>query len=398
MILPLKKSLSRYSLAAMMALLPVHAAALEALADEQMSEVSGAGLAFAFDDFSFRMAPTSYIELSGTATTDPNWKRGDVRYYGWSFTGNDNDTTATDWANNGCNGTEAILSCPLGSTGVANFAAVYDPFVLRVFQYEGYDFQGSYLTGANRPTVLELIGPSQSDAWRWSFWGEIEVDRGGASASHLQSQTIISGKPITRDGTPTILRIMQAANDSDRTFGITYQSALSGDFRFSVAQTNTSPDTLHSVPDFNNNEGLHFKNVDAFVPLGHLHSQAITLDDSPTADDGNFSITLTQVPNVDAVYNEIYCGNILSVDGACAVADTNIDYFGRKVVKTTTQNPETHGYIRWGDFSLGTYPTATDRTNGIYFVDTAGAVTNIGLARMEGVLIQYMRLTTLAAN
>ncbi|MGY6555349.1 MAG: hypothetical protein ACXIUM_12610, partial [Wenzhouxiangella sp.] len=58
-----------------------------ALEDDEMAGVSGYGLALAADNFRFQMAPTSYIEITGRPTSLSNWERGDLRYYGASWTG-----------------------------------------------------------------------------------------------------------------------------------------------------------------------------------------------------------------------------------------------------------------------------------------------------------------------
>ena len=434
-------SLSHMLLGAALTIGASQAMALKELDDSSLSEVQGAGFAFALDNFSMRFAPTSFIELTGASVNGVGWQRGDARYYGLSMT-NGSQPGGTDWyatlngGGGGCGGnttySNTFLACPLGNGnnpslgqtgnvyGIGAMASVYDPYVLRVFDYEGYDYQGNYLDGTGgtvKPTILELIGPSQTEDWRWSFWGELEVDRvagdpsaeigaancssGGADcADFLQSQTIIHGKPVTKDGKPAILRVMQTENTEDNTFGITYQSALSGDFRFSVRQkdNNALSDTLHNVPDFDDGEGLYFKNVDAFLPLGVLHYQAITLDavrESGTAT-GDFVIELTRIPDIAAIYEDFYC------EGACNIVGGEIQ----------NPNENTRGYVRWGDFSgvnVGTgagLPGPNDTDNGIYFVNpptdgsapSPGDVTNIGISRIEGMRINHMKITTLGAN
>ncbi|MTT53422.1 hypothetical protein F1529_13115 [Alcanivorax sp. VBW004] len=464
-------------LAATLTLGAAQAQALTELSDDSLSDVQGAGFAFALDNFSMRFAPESFIELTGATVSGTGWERGDARYYGLSMT-NGEVEAGTDWyatlnGGGGCGGDSdygnLFLACPQGSGnsisagqtpnqyGIGAMASIYDPYVLRVYDYEGYDFQGNYLdgtTGNEKPTILELIGPSQTEKWRWSFWGELEVDRvGGASAEvgapncssggancadFLQSQTIIHGKPTTagvydddsdtwvEKPKPAILRLMQTANADDRTLGITYQSALSGDFRFSVRQKNSDPgdyttDTLHNVPDFDDNEGLYFKNVDAFLPLGTLHYQAITLNaerESGKAT-GDFVIELTRIPNIEAIYEDFYCG------GECSFATS-----AEEVI--TNPNENTRGYVRWGDFEgveitqalgdnpdtptvetdaqisalvdpNGKVPGANSINNGIYFVNPSVSpspsdVTNIGISRIEGMRIHHMKITTLGAN
>ncbi|MCG8394350.1 MAG: hypothetical protein MI745_14825 [Pseudomonadales bacterium] len=453
-------SLSPWLLGAALALTASQASALKELSDDSLADVQGAGFAFALDNFSMRFAPESFIELTGATVNGVGWQRGDARYYGLSMT-NGAQQSGTDWystlnggAGGACAGSSTygnlFLACPLGNGnssslgqtandyGIGAMASVYDPYVLRVFEYPGHDYQGDYLTGGDRPTILELIGPSQTENWRWSFWGELEVDRvanghsiddcnnsdpgctGGAD--FLQSQTIIHGKPTTTDGKPAILRLMQTANDADPTLGITYQSALSGDFRFSVRQKDSNPasyvaDTLHNVPDFDDNEGLYFKNVDAFLPLGTLHYQAITLNavrDGSGNATGDFVIELTRIPNTPEIYNHFYCGAINNANtNGC---DTNSDGVLDSV------NEDTRGYVRWGswdipvdgDINSATLPASDAVDNGIYFVGgvtpngsggctttggcPANNITNIGISRIEGMRIHHMKITTLGAN
>lgn len=370
--------------------------AMEPMENEELATINGQGLAIALDDFRYSTAPTSYLEVVGQSpkqdAIDNGWHRGDARYYGLQMTG---AGAGSDWYGNSCNDD----LCPVGDGHISDFAPVYNPFVIRVFQYEGYDYQGNLLQGAARPTILETMGPTASSEWRWSFWGEMEVAKGascpdgGGNTRYcgLQSQTIILGKPITRSGDPSIFRMMQTANSDDPTFGFTYQSALSGDFRFSVNQSSTSPDTLQSVPDFSDNQGLTFRNVDAFLPLGRLHSQAITFDSAST--DGNFTISLTAIPPIAPVYNDFYCDQATE----CSTQTESTDYFGNSVQAVASPNQETHGYVRWGDFSTAP-PTTSATDNGIYFTDPGGNVTNIGVARLEGILIQQMTLTTQGAG
>lgn len=392
-----------------------HVWALSELMDGSLAEVTGEGIVFGLKDFSFRMAPTSYIELTGTApnaaATAAGWRRGDARYYGLSLTGFDVSAggAGMDWygstSSAGCIQGADGMGCSMGTADIKDFASAYNPFILRVFQRPGYNHQGTLLTGVTAPTVLEFEGPTKSDKWRWSFWGELEVGRGTAYAASntagnclaagngntvfcgLQSQVMVAGKPITKNGTPSLLRMMRTkdASASAETFGFTYQSALSGDFRMSVAQVGSAnTGALHQVPDFNDKEGLFFKNVDAFFPLGRLNYQAITLS-STVSKDGNFVVDLTQIPNTPNLYNDFYCGNT----GSNCALDAN--------GFISAPNPATHGYVRWGDLSAGNIDmtqAGTSTTQGIYFSTPAGAITNLGTARIEGMLIQGLKITT----
>lgn len=413
------------------------ATALQELTDESLGSVTGEGVALAFDNFSFRMAPTSYIEMTGstvvnTAATDDaydrGWRRGDLRYYGLSFT-NGSTASGSDWftaqtAGVVCTPGTDGLGCPLGSTaapGIKDFASVYNPYVIRVFQNAGYDYQGtcqgslllnacSVVTAAS-PTVYEFIGPSKGDAWRWSFWGQLDVGATGAALAemgYLQSQSIILGKNSTTDGRSSKLQILQTPTNvaAEQSLSVVYQSRLSGNFRFSLAQkASVATEGRNVVPDFDDVEGLYFKNVDAFLPLGQLNYQTLVFRSAPALN-GNFIVELTPIPNIAAVYNSFYCAT-----NTCTSATFNGGKPGSIGAFITTDNviaspnAETHGYVRWGT-TTGNAPTegSTDTTNGIYFRNAAaaavspGVASNIGRARIEGLMIQSMKLTSLGAG
>lgn len=488
--------------------------ALESLDDGSLADVNGAGIALAFDDFSSRFAPTSYIGVIGTAVTNPsvpyntpyNWRRGDLYYYGLSMTGG-SVTQGMDWAGTGsagggCTPGSDGLGCPIGrksgSTeveGIKNWASIYNPYMIRVFQYAGYSYEGTclgtevsgqcnkvLLSGATAsPTYYEFIGPSNGDTWRWAFWGELLVNNGtiadlkqvGTNAANfsgncfdtnvtgtcggiLKSQTIILGNNFTLDKKPTRLQIVQTPTTtvSEQSLSVIYQSRLSGNFRFSVAQTSsTTDDPLHGkVPDFNDTEGLYFKNVDAFLVLGQNNYQTVVFRNNGTT--GNFIVELTPIANVANVSNTFYCGQntcaayltstidaakggvglngsdpnvgcvnqsgtVVACSGitlrnigtgaaasACATSWTSACNTAETIIDPANANPDSHGYVYWGtpaETRSGvtgvTAPTSADSTNGIYFRDSAtGAVTNIGRAKVTGMMIQLMKITSLGVG
>lgn len=396
------------------------ALAMEELAEDDMRVATGEGIALALDNFSFRMAPTSYIEMTGTtpsgAAATAGWKRGDLRWYGLSMTGGD-PSAGADWyapTGGGCTvGTDG-LGCPMGTAAIKDFASVYNPYLIRVFQYAGYNYQGTCLgtvvsgacttVTAASPTVYEFIGPSKGDTWRWAFWGQLDVASGGALADqgYLQSQTIIRGKNSTLDGKSTKLQLLQTPTTvtTEQSLSLVYESRISGDFRFSLGQKAVGTEARNNVPDFNDTEGLYFKNVDAFLQLGQLNYQTMVFRSAPALD-GNFILELTAIPDVANVYNSFYCGT-----NTC----TTTTFQGGKVGSTgailtsdvviQTPNPATHGYVRWGT-TTGAAPTegsTTDATNGIYFRDNAGGIINIGRAKIEGMMIQSLKMTSLGAG
>lgn len=338
--------------------------AMVEITDEQMSEVSGSGLAFVLGDgtnpFRFQMAPTSYIEAVGehpNPTNSPSgttMNRSDLRWYGLSMSGvGGNGLT---WQGTACSGGLNNMGCPMTDTGITNFANHDNPYVLRVFDYTRVGRNGGtdWVTGVER-TVLELVGPSDTDTFLWSFWGETKAtNAAGTQLGYtLQSQSIIRGKPAARVKPPSIfgtgagnpmagpvLRMFQ--NQTDGSLGLSFDSRLSGDYRFSVNQAVLGSPTWAGVPEFTTEEGMYFTGVNAFLPLGQLHYQSLVLNDSD-AHDGNFTIELTRLPNDAQAYNDAY--QIAGGNGYTRDGRSNRYY-------------ETHGYVEWGT-AFPTCPSGT---------------------------------------
>lgn len=397
-------------LAGLMAFGPV--AAMQSMSDEQMSGVNGAGLAFGFDDFRFQAAPTSYIEqVGGEPAVGTTFKRGDLRWNGVTMSNWRADETATQrttWSGT-CDDGFANMGCPISTEGIGvngggGYATHDNPFVLRVFEYQrvglnaaGTDWVGDPVSGGtsvggiNR-TVLDLLGPSDSQNWRWAFWGEAQSsDTDGfgnivaGTEQVLRNQNLILGKPaafsrprsvVGSAGNPVsgaTLQVFQYRGERvdgsgttilDETMGLLYHHRLSGDYRFSLNQTVASGDT-DPVPQFSNQEGLYFTDVNAYLPLGQLYYQAVVLDSVKPAGggagDGNFIIELTRIPNDLQVYQDFY-----SVAGAIADPVAGYNRNGRN-----DRYYQTHGYVEWGDY----FPTcATGGSNCM-----AGAGTDNGI-------------------
>jgi hypothetical protein len=379
--------------------LPTAGRAAEALDDAQMADVSGSGLTFTWSDFRFMMKPTSYIEQVGSGNSVPCtgtgnsagnsscWQRGDLRWYGVNVSGTGAGNVATDpatsWtesgglmtacASQGING----LGCPRGGF-ITNFAAFDNPYILRAYSYAGdgsaptaigngiVDYQGD--TSASQ-TVLELLAPTAQDYYRMSFWGEIEVGKGttlsggncitGVNCGLLKSQTIVQG-----NAAGSILRLFQYTQTNNHTLALYYQSHLQGDFRFSVNQSGTGNDAIGTPVDFDPDEGMFFRNVKAFVPLGQLFYQALTVDvprdaSNNPVQDGNFVLELGLTPDVQAVYTRFYslnAGDTGSTSNNNFGYDTARQAYLAKVpgaTVATAVNPNydlTHGYSRWGDW------------------------------------------------
>ncbi len=300
---------ARAGLLGLLALLPLCSlAAMERMDDAAMSDVSGAGIALGFEDFRWLTKPTSYFEQMGTDPVgDTTFQRADMRWYGLSITAVPDGSSGNEgfhWdASTGsfgsaCTGTG--LACPLGGV-IPDFSPYDNPYVLRAFSPTGYSYDGTVLNSdPDNPdkTVYEYVAPTQQPYYNFAFWGEIEAGRTGAnenletgSGDFLKTQTLIQG-----NAAGSIFRMFQHTQPGNETFAIMYHSHLRGDFRFSAAQHNggagnNGSDVIGVPVIFDEQEGLHFKNVDAFIPLGQLFYQALTLDAVPQQD-GNFILEI----------------------------------------------------------------------------------------------------------
>ncbi|MFZ5722972.1 MAG: hypothetical protein ACOY33_04865 [Pseudomonadota bacterium] len=486
-------------------------AAMAPLVDEDLAGITGEGLAFAATDFRLQMAPTSYVEQFGDkadgSAGSSGFRRGDLRWYGLTLGyGTEQDTTSgagavdtaksgafTHWDGATCTllaGNES-LSCPQATNGVALLAAYDNPYVFRAYDYTGQTVDtatdGTAGTAAGSRTVLELLSPSNSDIFRWAFWGEAEsgkrtsgTDTAAEAARRgmLQSQSIIVGKASSpaqntvlaggctasnctpsnaRPGTVatprfgSVLRFYQVANNTantgssvptpDPTLGLFYHHRLSGDFRFSVNQDNASAASGTGVPvRYTTTEGLYFKGVSVFLPLGQLHYQSIIFDSFGSgATAGNFTIEVTRPPTNstaadDDAYKDFYS---LSACADARYTGANCGYQRQAFAARPARYWETHGYSIWGTLGTanddvnGSADTvrAVDINDGIYFRGVANFVAiadrpdpaeqdanpprvygnytssgksragvNLGDSFIEGILIQHLKITSCGAG
>lgn len=361
-------------LLALVAAAGAHGREMTPLSEGEMAEVSGAGIAVALDDFAFTMAPTSYFEQVGN-TPSPNcsgsgsvasnvncWRRGDLRWYGVNISAASG--TGSHWNEQSCSA--GSLSCPRGGP-INEFSPFDNPYLMRAWSPLGMSYSGAIINAdPNNPTktIYEFLAPTNQPDYTFSFWGEIEagatrdsetqsltVGQGTtAGGGLLKSQTIIRG-----NAAGSIFRMFRFTQTGNETFGMFYHSRLQGDFRFSVAQSpvSGSTDAIGVAPRFDNGEGLHFFNVNAFLPFGQLYYQALVLDAVGTS--GNFSLSLTPIPNNPSVLTQFY---------ALDPGDTR----GYETARTATRDWATpcaptdtaclnyrlsHGYVRYGDYYPG---------------------------------------------
>ncbi len=369
-------------------------AGLHPLSEEEMSDVSGAGISVALDNFMFSMSPTSYFEqvgsspsgnCSGYGSVSGNtncWRRGDLRWYGLNISGASG--LGSHWDGTACDAGSS--GCPRGGK-IEWFSPFDNPYTMRAWSPEGIDYSGETVnTDSANPdkSIYEFLAPTRQPDYTFSFWGEIEAGatRNAATQTLSQGTGVANGGGLLKTQTlirgnaaGSVFRLFQFTDPARETFAMFYHSYLRGDFRFSVAQENAGGDTIGTPPFFDQGEGLHFRNVEAFLPLGQLYYQAFVL--GPVGTNGNFFLELTRIPDQPNVYQTHY-------------SFLNGDSRGYETARWAVQNwnqpctdarceqyRQTHGYVRYGDWypasagwsePVGATREAVDSTeDGIFF-------------------------------
>jgi hypothetical protein len=389
-----RRAMRWFALPGLLAAAGVGAAQLQPLSESELAEVSGTGIAVALDNFRYMMAPTSYMEQvgvtpsgactgSGSVPSNTNcWRRGDLRWYGINLSGASSIVgSGSHWNESACNPGLSSMNCPRGGM-IINFAPFDNPYVMRSWSPIGMAYDGSMInTDPSNPTktIYEYLAPTRQPDYIMSFWGEIEVGATRNPAlqplsvnggSLLKSQTIIRG-----NAAGSVFRIFKYTElgpnpEYGETFAMYYHSRLKGDFRFSVAQSAELNSDAAGVPVvFADVEGLHFRNVNAFLPLGQAYYQALVLNAEGTS--GNFSLKLTQVPNNQNVYSRFYglnAGDDLGYETARWHLNNTADCGSNLNCQNYRMS---HGYVRYGDWYPGSVnglrnsPTST--ASGIFF-------------------------------
>lgn len=390
-------------------------AELASLEDADLEEVSGAGIAIALDDFEFAMAPTSYFEqvgsapasggCSGTGSVASNincWRRGDLRWYGINISAAGGTNDGFHW-NDSTACSSGSLNCPRGGV-IDNFSPFDNPYIIRAWSPPGYAANGDCVNGATggcttpatpvSKAIYEFLAPTSQPNYTMSWWGEMEV----GSTRNSQTQTlatnagtVVKSQNIIRgNAAGSIFRLFNYGTAASPTFAMFYHSYLRGDYRFSVAQSVIN-NTIGQAPVFADTEGMYFRNVNAFIPLGQLYYQALTIKAIGTS--GNFELSLTPLPTGTgageiAVQNKHYGIRTGAFTGALTGNSYNDNGHGYETARANNNGDIaassdaafdnyklTHGYSRWGGWS-GASPTsrnAADTNNdGILFQSCSG--------------------------
>lgn len=330
--------------------LPVVAPAMVPLEDEELSEHTGAAIAIGWQNLRFLSGPTTYLEALGDSTSAPvaPWKRGDLRWYGFGYSG----VTPVSGYAGPCTAGISGMGCPIGDT-IPYFMAFDNPLLIRVFDYNALRFGGTALN----QTVFEFLGPTNSSPFRYSWWSDLLVN--SSTASRLQGQAVSNNVKLSTIDVPGSstrnnmkIRIVRHTDPTDATLGFIFENHWAGDFRFSVNQAFYSADTYGVAPVFTSTEGFYTLNIRVFMPIGQLHYQSLIVDDV-TASPGNFRWELTR-PSSAGAYGNFYSpatGDTLGYERRDY--DTGAYQQPNNAGLTQTNWFRTHGYFVFGDW----YPT-----------------------------------------
>jgi hypothetical protein len=374
-------------------------AALEALDDHALAAETGAGVAIALQDFQLALAPTSYFEQVGSAPAGGGctgsgsvagntncWRRGDLRWYGINISAAGGSNDGYHW-NDMTACSSGSLDCPRGGA-IPLFSPFDNPYLIRASSPAGIAYNGNCINGATvgcsvpatpiNKAIYEFLAPTAQPYYTFSWWGEMETGstrNSSTQALTTNSGTVLKSQNIIRgNAAGSVFRLFQFTQDGNQTFGMLYHSRLRGDYRFSVNQADpdgagpiVTTDAIGQPTYFAATEGMYFRNVDAFIPLGQLYYQALTV--SAVGTTGNFEIALTALPDTPLVYNKHYAFNPGDTLGYETARANNTGG------SNTADYDLTHGFARWGDWNAsGGYTVnainATD--DGIYFQACTG--------------------------
>lgn len=386
--------------------------ALEAISDEEMASTTGEGLAFLPENFSIIFDPDAYINLIPVGPVSTG-NKADVFIYGLAV-GKSNVAAGTNR-----NSTNNSITNDTTVSNITSWGTGTNPWVIRTETVDKPGFNTttesrailSFQTPDYLPTT-ETTAATGADAYnlKMVMWTDVMV-RNAAVANgnanqftqRLRLQAVWDGFSVNG----TELNIFQTASGSgtasyNNTVGISgilrFNSEAQGVLRFSTAlKANeasmiTTPATGGVSPfirgnstagQFNENEGLYIRDLDVNLPLGQLHYQPLVLDATAS---GNVIIELARIPNNPAAYNEFYVNyaGITNAEldagtGSTAAETAQLAKICSPTVCGTSTITPTHGTISMGN---------------VTFRSTTGATVDLGSAKIQGLMIQHLKLTT----
>lgn len=387
--------------------------ALEAISDQEMSDTTGEGLAFLPEGFKIVMedADTSYINLIPRGETkDPDGaggplvapNRADLYMRNLSITRDDETLTRASNAlirSWGSGANPFYLSVRSETRPTYATASGSQPRSFLRLEAPQYCFTG-VANGAGTNCIagvdtgdaldaynlrlgftLDILSKTNTDTEGYIVSGTPRTGVNLTGANGLGLQAIWNGLSING----TTVDVFQTPSDSatteyNSTLGLRAVLRLNTDYdagvaakannglRFTTALDNDYNGTTNRL--FDANEGLYVYGLDVNLPLGIPHYQSVIFGRSGST--GNFYMELTRLPNNPNAYGDAY---IDYTGTAASIAAKTCD----SVNCGSLAQPATHGTI------------SIDK---VEFRDKANNIVNLGSAKIEGLFIQHLKLTT----
>jgi len=334
---------------------------LQPIGEEGMDEVTGAGIIYLPENFQIEFDDLAYVKTLVSSTAPSFGKKAELIWYGLKLGGANGSVTTTS-----------------GSV-IPSWGTADNPWLLKVETMSKTNYSG----GTTALPVLNYYAPLYTPGeggLKYGFWGDVVVrdNTTGLVVTDGKMQSLNVWNDFTLNGS----RMSLFQNTYDQSFGMVWlnriNSSATGKYRFSVAESTqpagavgtSSVATATAVPTFNNVEGFYITDMDINMVVGNLHYQPVIMGaaDSSTQ---NFKIEMVRLPNVAAIYNQVYRNYASSTPAELAKMCTNT---------TADCTSATHGEINFGK---------------IEFKSPTGSTVDLGSAKISGLLIQHMKITTL---
>lgn len=340
---------------------------LQPMGEEGMDEVTGAGIIYLPENFRIEFDDLSYVKTLVSSTPPPCLgatvcnNKAELIWYGLKLGGANGSVTSTS-----------------GSV-IPSWGTATNPWLLKVETLTRTPWAASGSPAAVALPILNYYAPTYTPGeggLKYGFWGDIisrdRVTDAIPTDGKLQSQNIWND--FTLNGS----RMSMFQNTYDQSFGMAWlnriNSSATGQYRFSVAQTNQPIGALDApataVPTFNNVEGFYVTDLDINMVVGTFHYQPLIFGAADTTSQ-NFQVELVRIPNAPGIYQKHYRDYSLTTAAEMAKMCTNT---------TADCAAATHGEINMGK---------------VEFKSPSGVSVDLGSAKISGLLINHLKIKTL---
>ncbi|RZU46892.1 hypothetical protein EV700_1277 [Fluviicoccus keumensis] len=334
---------------------------LQPIAEEGMGDVTGAGIIYLPENFQIEFDDLAYVKTLVSSTAPSFGKKAELIWYGLKLGGANGSVSTTSGS-------------VIPSWGTAN-----NPWLLKVETMTKTGYSG----GSTALPVLNYYAPTYTPGeggLKYGFWGDIVVRDN--STGLVVTDGKFQSQNVWNDFTLNGSRISLFQNTYDQSFGMVWlnriNSSATGKYRFSVAEStqpagalgNSTNAVATAVPTFSASEGFYITDMDINMVVGNLHYQPVIMGAADTTTQ-NFQVEVVRIPNVASIYNQFYRDYSSSSATELAKMCTNT---------TADCTSATHSQINFGK---------------VEFKSPTGATVDLGSAKIDGLMIQHMKIKTL---